>query len=865
MKPKPPLLASKFLKWFCAPHLYESIQGDLEEEYGFQVKKVGERKANLYYWWEVLGFVKWKYIKRKSERYSSNHYFTIAMLRNYIKIAWRSLLKNSFYSMINCLGLAIGLAVGILILLWVQDELSFDRFNKQASNIYKLENRVGTGSSQQIWTSTVAPIANFAKAELPEVQDAVRLTYNGSYTLFKYKDKIFNEENTSFTDPSLFKIFDFELIKGNPAKPFPDDHSVILTETTAKRYFGDEDPIGKGVSATNTSFTVSGIVKDFPENSSIQRDMFLPISLSFKDRFGVNKNGEHMEGDFSQFDYDTYLLLHPEKSVSSIADKLRNIHLQNKPEDTDVKYLLQPLTDTHLYKSDGTDKGIETVRMFIVISLLILTIACINYVNLSTTRSLLRSKEVSMRKIVGAARTQLFTQFLTETVLLFSLATVLAIILMFLLMPAFNQISGKQLAFDLTDYHIWQIICVTILGTLIASSIYPAMLLSSFEPLIALKGKVSGRINEAVFRKVLVVIQFSVSVILIAGTFVISSQMKYIRSKELGYDKTHVFSFYMRGMRKHYEAVKADLLAQPGISAVTRANHNVVRIGSQTGDNAWDGKETGETLMLQQMSVDKDFIPFFKMHLQQGANFTGSVSDSLHFILNEAAVKAARIENPIGKRFRLWKKEGTIIGVVKDFHFASMKQKIEPAIFQFDPRDMEMIYIKTSGKDAEKVIAATKKNWLQYNADFPFTYTFLDDTFNDLYKSEQRTGFLFNIFASIAILISCLGLFGLAAYTAQIRTREIGVRKVLGSSMAGIVQLLAKDLIKLVIIGIIIAVPIAWYAMDKWLKDFAYRIEVQWWVFALAGLLALTVALLTVSFQSIKAALMNPIKSLKSE
>jgi len=787
------------------------------------------------------------------------------MLKNYFKIAWRNLFKNNFYSLINCLGLTVGLAVGILILLWVQDELSFDSFNRQAGNIYKLENRVGTGSSQQIWTSTVAPISDFAKRELPEVKDAVRLTYNGAYTLFKYKDKIFNEENTSFTDPSLFTIFDFGLIQGNAAKPFPDDHSVIFTETAAKRYFGSENPLGKVITSNHISFTVSGIIKDIPENSSIKKDIFLPISLLFKDRFAVNKDGKNMDGDFIQFDFNTYLLLQSGKSIGSIADKLRNIHLRNKPDDTDITYILQALPEIHLYKSDGADKGIEMVRMFIIIALLILTIACINYVNLSTARSLLRSKEVSMRKIVGAARMQLFTQFLTETILLFSLATVLAVILMYLLMPAFNQISGKKLILDFTDYHIWQVIGVTIFGTLLASSIYPAMLLSSFEPLKALKGKVSGRVNEAVFRKVLVVVQFAVSVILIAGTFVISNQMKYIRSKGLGYDKTHVLSFYMRGIRKHYEAVKTDLLSQPGVSAVTRANNNVVMIGSQTGDNAWDGKETGETLMLQQMSVDKDFIPFFKMKLQQGANFTGSASDSLHFILNETAVKATRLKNPIGKRFRLWKKEGTIIGVVKDFHFASMKQKIEPAIFQYDPQDMGLIYIKTTGKDAENAIDAAEKFWKQYNPDFPFTYAFLDDTFDSLYRSEQRTGFLFNIFASIAILISCLGLFGLAAYTAQVRTREIGVRKVLGSSMAGIIQLLAKDFIKLVIAGIVIAIPIAWYAMDKWLQDFAYRMEMQWWVFALAGLLALFVALLTVAFQSIKAALMNPVKSLKSE
>ncbi|WP_232541091.1 ABC transporter permease [Spirosoma endbachense] len=872
----PPRFADRLLKLVCAPDRLEEVQGDLHEEFAYQAGRIGERRARWRYLRDVLGFIKPQPARQLSGRsfagkqhvneYSTPSLVNIYMLRNYFRTAWRNLLKNRFYSVINITGLTAGLSVGILILLWVQDELSFDRFHNQATNIYRLENRVGTGTSQQIWTTTVAPIASFARKELPEVKNALRLTGNGYFTLFKYRDKTINEERTSFTDPAFFSVFDFNLIQGNPANPFPDDHSIILTETTAKRYFGSENPLGKILAANeNVSFKVSGIIRDFPKNSTIDNDMFLPISLLFKTMYKENRDGKNMDNDFSQFSYDTYLLLQPGTSVGNLATKLRNIHLRNKPDDTDLTYLLQPLPDMHLYKADGTNGGIETVRMFSIIALLILAIACINYVNLSTARSMLRSKEVSMRKIVGAAKTQLFMQFVVETALLFLLAAILAIGLIYALLPSYNALSGKQLVIDFTNYHIWQVIGLTIAGTLIASSIYPALLLSSLEPLKALKGKISARFSEAVFRRVLVVTQFAVSIILIAGTFIIGNQLRYIRSKELGYDKTHVFAFFMRDMSKHYDAVKAELLNQPGVAAVSRASSNIVRLGEQTGNNEWDGKAQGETMMMRPVAIDKDFIPFFKMKLQQGANFTGAVSDSLHFILNETAIKAARIKNPIGKRFKLRNHNGTIIGVVKDFHFASMRQKIEPAIFYYEPSQMRAIYIKTTGKDAEQVIAAAQRSWKQYNADYPFEYTFLDDVFNNLYKSEQKTGFLFNVFATIAILISCLGLFGLATYTAQVRTREIGVRKVLGASVVGIIELLAKDFIKLVIIAIVIAVPIAWYSMRLWLQDFAYRVDIQWWIFALSGLLALAIALLTVSFQSIKAALMNPVKSLRSE
>lgn len=786
------------------------------------------------------------------------------MFKNHLKTAWRNLVKNKFYSAINITGLTAGLAVGILILLWVQDELSFDRFHQQAKQIYRLQSLVGTGSSQQIWSTTVSPIATLAKQEVPEVKDAVRIA-GSNYSLFTYKDKRFNEDNAIYADPSFFSIFDFPLIKGNTANPFPNDNSVVLTEGTAKRYFGNEDPIGKVIMAENkVNFTVTGIIKDFPKNSSINHDMIMPMHQIEQVIYAGNTK-DNLNNDFHQFNYRTYLLIQPGTSTNVLAAKLLKIHLRNKPDDTDLTYLVQALPDMHLYKADGTEAGMETVRMFIIIALIILVIACINYVNLSTARSMLRAREVSLRKIVGAAKWQLFLQFIVETAVLFLIATVCSLGLMHLLMPLFNEISGKQLVLDLSNYRLWLVIGATITGTLIASGIYPALLLSSFEPLKALKGKMTARISNVLFRKTLVVSQFAFSIILIVGTLIISNQLQYIRSKQVGYDKEHVLSFSMRNMQEHFDAVKADLLKQPGILDVTRANSTITSLQNQTGNNSWDGKAPNSTFMVYPVSIDKDYIPFFKLQMTAGHNFTGAIADSSHFILNETAVKEAGIKDPIGKKFRIWQNEGTIIGVVKDFHFASLRKKIEPAVFFYNPYNTGRLFIRTTGKDASKAIAAAERSWKQYNADAPFNYFFLDEVYTNLYKSEQRTGTLFNIFSVIAVLISCLGLFGLAAYTTQVRTKEIGVRKVLGASVAGILQLLAKDFLRLVLIALVIAIPVAWYAMNKWLQDFAYKINIGWTVFVLAGIIAILIAIITISFQSVKAALANPVKTLRSE
>ncbi|MGZ3754937.1 MAG: ABC transporter permease [Mucilaginibacter sp.] len=794
------------------------------------------------------------------------------MIKNYIKTAWRNIRNNKFYSVINIIGLSAGIVIGLFILLWVQDELSFDTFNKQAANIYKVNIVGGSGPTQQIFSSIIAPIATFAKNELPEVKDAVRIKRTGEVSV-KYGEKVFMEQNVAFTDPSFFSVFDCNLISGDRNNPFPDNNSIVITTTIAKKCFGNENALGKVlVIGNNDNFKVTGIINDFPANSSINYVLLLPLKKFNQAAYVQNSTSYNgtgripsMDADWISFNYDTYMLLKPHTSVAQLEKKLQRIHERNKPDDAPVPYLAQPMLKMHLYKPDGGDSGIQTVNTFAIVAVLILMIACINYVNLSTARSMLRAKEVSMRKIIGAGKLQLFMQFMLETILLFVMATILAIAIMYLLLPVYNNFSGKQLSLDFNNYKIWFCIVITLIVTLAASSIYPAVLLSSFEPLKALKGKITAGMGSTAFRKVLVVVQFTVSIILIIGTIIIGNQLKFIRQKNLGYDKENIFSFRMRDMQKSYVAVRSELMKRPGVLDVTRSSDNIIDYNNWTGDNDWEGKPANSNLLFHPMAMDHDFISFFKMKMAAGRSFTGSVADSNHFIVNEAAIKAMNLTDPIGKKMRVWRIKGTIIGVVKDFHFTSMRKKIEPVVFLYDPNNSYHIYIKTTGNDAQKAIAAAQQVWRQYNNKIPFNYTFLDQSFEQLYKTEERTGALFNVFSSIAILISCLGLFGLATYSAQVKTREIGIRKVLGSSVAGIIRLLATEFILLVVMSIVIAVPVAWFAMDKWLQAFAYRTGINWWVFILAGGTAIIIAFITISFQSVKAALANPVKSLRSE
>ncbi|KAA2238613.1 FtsX-like permease family protein [Chitinophaga agrisoli] len=781
------------------------------------------------------------------------------MIKNYCSIAWRSLLKHKFYTAVNIGGLSLGLAVGILIILWVQNELSYDRFHRDTRNIYRVLSNMGSGSDRQIWANSHAPLATYAKKDIPEVKNAVRIRGNFDFTLFEYKDKQFTGEKKGYVDPSFFTVFDYKLLKGSRETPFGGDHSVILTASAAKRYFNNDDPLGKILQADNKeNFVVTGVLADFPENSSISYDMLFPMSL-------YAGKARNMDEDWGSFDYNTFLQLTPGTSPGIITPKLARM-LRDHYKDIGIQdpYSLQPLADMHLYKTDGSEGQMQTVRIFLIVGILILVIACINYVNLSTARALVRAKEVSVRKMIGAGKSQLFTQFIVETALVFVIATVIALLLVWLLIPLFNEIAGKNIRPALQSVQIYIIVAGTLLATLTLSSIYPALLLSSFEPLKALKGKLSAGLTTVFFRKALVTAQFVVSAALITGALIFDRQLAYMHQKELGYDKEYVFTFGMRDMQPHAAAIKAELQQQLGIRGVSFAGDKIVNIGVTTGKTDWDGKGPDRRFLIHPLAIDKDFMTVFKLQLTAGKGFTGVASDSGHYILNETAVKETGITDPIGKRFKLWDKEGTIIGVVRDFHFASLKQKIEPAVFQYQPESAE-IYVKTTGKDAPTAIAAAAKLWERYNGGFPFQYSFLDETYDDLYRSEQRTGLLFDTFSIVAILISCLGLFGLAAYTAQVKTKEIGVRKVMGASVAAIIRLLVRDFIQLVILAILIAGPLTWYAAQQWLQGYAYRIPLQWWMFAVAGLLSVTVALLTVSAQSIKAALMSPVKSLASE
>lgn len=785
------------------------------------------------------------------------------MLRNYIKTAWRNLWKNKFYTSINIAGLAIGLAVGLIILLWVSDEKSYDSFHSKQAETWRIAPVVGTGDAKQIWNSVPAPIAVYSQQTIPGVRNAVRVADNYDYSFYTWNNQKFRALKSSYVDPGFFSLFDFKLIKGSRTVPFQDNNSILITETAAHTIFGKEDPIGKTISADNkVSYVVRGIMEDFPSNSSIQADILFPLDILVRS-FQPNDYWKSLNEDWGDFNFDTYLQIDPNTSIAGVEQQLNKLHKEHNKYGT-TEYLLRPLTSIHLHGIDGQSGNAQMVNIFMGVAILLLLIACINYVNLSTARAMLRAREVSVRKIVGAGKAQLFFQFIAETLILFLIATVLAIGIIKLLMPLYNNISGKTSEFVLLDAQVLTTIGITILGTLLTASIYPALLLSSFKPVLALKGKISAGIGNTSFRKVLVVTQFSFAVMLIISTLIIGKQLNFLRSKELGYDKDHVFYFSMNEMQKHYEAVKSELQHQPGIVGISAANANLSNVNGTTGDTDWEGKPVDKHFLIHPVSVDQNFFSFMKMPLTQGSGFTGTPADSAHVILNETAVREAGITDPIGKTFTLWETKATIVGVVKDFHYASLKSAIEPAIF-YSRSTPYLMYVRTTGKDAQKAIAAVQKEFKKYNGDWPFEYKFLDESYDKLYRSDLRTGKLFNIFAVIAIFISYLGLFGLATYTTQVKTREIGIRKVLGASVAGVTGMLAKDFVKLVAIAVILAAPLAWYAMNKWLQDFAYRTSIGIWVFIAAGAIAIAIALITVSSQAIRAALANPVKSLKTE
>lgn len=790
------------------------------------------------------------------------------MFKNYLKVAFRSIRNNTFYSIISIFGLAIGITTGILILLWCQDERSYDAGITNSENVYRAVPGFLSNGDKKYFTTTPAGIAYVSK-QVPAIEKAGRVIRNFNTMQLACKDKSFVEKSSAFIDPELFSILDLTFIKGNQHKPFQDNRSIVLTEAFAKKYFGNEDPMGKVLTRKDVAenYTVTGVVKTIG-NSQVNYNYFIPLNIIneyyFKNATDA-KSG--IDGDWNNYDFETYVQLAPGTSAASVATTLTKLQKANVNDNITktLNYRLQPVAEMHLYNADGTEGMITMVRIFTWVAFVILLIASINYINLTTAKAAQRAKEIGVRKIVGAAKWQLFFQFTGETLILFLLAMGVSVVLLQLLFPLYNTLTGKTLAFSLFDVAVIKIVGITMAITLFVSAIYPALLLSSFRPMQAIKGKFSiGRGNH-LMRKGLVVSQFCFSVIFIISTIIIGKQLAYVQTKNLGFDKENVFRIGLKNMRGKYEAVKGELMRNASIAGITAAGQDVLQVASNTTHNNWPGKDAGKTFLISTIPVERDFLSTMNVALQAGKGWTGTAADSGYFILNETAIREMGLKDPIGKPFTLYQTTGVIAGVAEDFHFKDMHQKIGPCALYWKPANMGQLYVKAAAGRTTDAIAAVKKIWMAYNPEEPFEFSFLDEAYNKMYTKDQRINSLFQVFACIAIFISCLGLLGLITYTARLKTREIGIRKVLGASVSSVTGLLAKEFVSLVLLAILIASPVGWYFMGRWLQDFAYRSTIAWWIFPLAGAIALLIALMTISVQAVKAALANPVKSLRVE
>jgi putative ABC transport system permease protein len=786
------------------------------------------------------------------------------MFRNYLKVAFRNIRRNKLFSGINILGLAVGMACSIFILLWVQHERSYDKFHKNGANIYRLTVEV-SGLKASL---AVAPIAKAMRNEIPAVKNTCMLSGTGG--LFQYGERRFEENRVYFADSTFLQLFSFPLVKGDKNTALLNPTNVLITEKLAKKYFGNEDPMGKVLRMNSTdNFTVTGVLANVPANSHLQFDMILPL------RFMARGNDDFVKNVWDNYNYWTYVQLaenvNSAASVKNVNKQINDL-LKRNEKNLQAKLELQAMYDIHLrsnYLGDVEGNGnIQYVRIFSLVAIVVLIVACINFMNLATARASRRAKEVGMRKVAGAKRTQIIRQFLGESVMIAFISLFIAIGIVWLLLPAFNNLSGKDISLDFLDGNLFILLPAIAIITGMISGSYPALFLSSFQPVKVLKGTFSFGNRGALLRNGLVVMQFVVSISLMVAAFVVYDQLKFIRNKNLGYDRENLLYVPVKGdLWKNNEALRTNLLQNQLTQDYTFLAQLPTNLLSGTVQVDWPGKDPKNQVIFPQISVDEGFVNAFKTTIIAGRGFSKDIkTDEKNYILNEKAIKVMGMtpESAIGQMFSLWGNKGTIIGVVKDFNFKPVHQAIEPLIMRYS-KSGGVFVVRTKPGKTEATINALKTICAQLNPEYPFTYDFLDQDLAKLYRAEQQMGSIFNVFTILAIFISCLGLFGLTNYIAEKRTKEIGIRKVIGASVAGIVALLSKGLIALVLVAICIATPLAWWVMNSWLNDFAYHIDISWWVFAIAGIGSISIAMITVSFQAIKAALANPIKALRSE
>ena len=794
--------------------------------------------------------------------------FMPALIFNQIKTALRSIRRQKGYSLINIAGLAIGLTVCMLIVLWVVDEWCYDRFNVHASQIYRIYRDESATQMNSTSALTPPPMAAALKKDFPEIVKSTRFGYWQRH-LISYKDKNFNETRHMHVDPDFFDMFSFPLIKGDPETVFSDPYSVVLTEKTAAKYFGEEDPIGRTLTVNNSfDVLVTGIISNESLNSSLDFDLLSPFEILLKESIGEDNADNWGFNSFS-----TYVLLGQSARAESLNQKLKSYLKKYDEEDLD-QLVLQPLTDIHLRSNlehDLSSRGdIKYVWIFCALAVFVLLIACVNFMNLSTARSATRAREVGLRKVVGANRHQLIRQFFGESILMALIALVIALFLVELLLPMFNSLSGKELnSAWRSNFSLLLVFISLSLITGILSGIYPAVLLSSFQPVKILNGIMRSSGANPFFRKSLVIFQFSLSVFLIIGMFIISSQLNYMRDIDLGFDRDHIIHVSMHGeLHDKYEAIRERFLQNPNVLHVTASMALPTNIQSTPGTPMWEGRPEDAVMEIKTDFIDYDYIETFKIPLVEGRSFSREFSTDLEtsFIVNEEAVRRMNLKKPVvGKKFGFWGIDGQIIGVMKDGHFQSLHHKIEPLVFKMFPAWLRRFYVKIRSDNMAATLRDLEKTWEEMNLGYPFEYRFLDEDFNNLYRSEARLGNIFEVFAALAVFIACLGLFGLASFTAQQRTKEIGIRKVLGSPTSRIVALLNQEFLKWIALANLIAWPTAYFIMRIWIQRYAYRADIELWMFFLSAAIALAVALITVSFQTLRAARANPVKSLKHE
>lgn len=876
---RPPRWPAKFLRAIVKDEFLEEIEGDMEETFHNNVEMFSPAKAKWLYCVDTFKLLRPILLKNFKSSHSIIHF---DMIRNYVIVAWRNMVKKTGYSAINIFGLGLGIACCLMIFMYVQDELSYDNYHEKGDRIYRLthgwkpsEDKDAT-SPYPHWVWGNAPVGPALKNEFPEVEKVVQFS-GRSDILLTYKDKMYQEEGAFFMDSTAFDVFSWTLLKGDPKTALAAPFSIVLTENTARKYFGDEDPIGKTFKSNGSpgrgnagDYTVTGVMAELPLNSHFRFNVLVSLST-------FRQSIPEVFDAWGYVDFYTYFLVNEQFNEATFRSKLKVFQVRAS---NDKHYVIgvEAMKDMYLRtaaeRQPGETGSLPDIYVFSVIGLFILVIAIINFMNLSTARSMERSKEVGIRKSIGAHRGSLISQFLGESMVIVFFSVIVAMVITYFALPYLQDLTGKELLLSkiMSLEAVGVFVVSMVMIGLIAGS-YPAFVLAGFNPVLILKGiqrSASGGIN---LRRALVVFQFSLSIALIAGTMIVYIQMSYMLDKDLGFDKEQmvVLDFnYDEGVVAKSEALINEFKGNANVISVAFSRSVPGSYYPNAGteiENA-DGKMEGKGQPIFQVGLD--FIDHFGMKLVAGRSYSREfpTDSSKALIVNEAAARQYGYNNPadiVGKKFSQWGREGEVIGVVKDFNFTSLHRVIEPLTLPFVAYASRYATVKIKGDNVQETIAHLERVWKDVVPHRPFLYSFLDDTFNQQYKKDYTFRKLFTTFACLAIFIACLGLLGLTTYTAEQRTKEIGIRKILGADVRNIVGLMSRDFIVLIAISIVIATPVSWYAMNKWLEGFAYQKEITPWIFVVAGIAALIIAMLTISYQSVKAAMVNPVKSLRSE